>query len=86
MLKVQLTVDAGDFSGLVLLDLFAAFDTADLEILPQPLETSYSLSGTVLRWFKTYLVGRLQHVRHGCSASLPRLCDVVHRKADRRHP
>ena len=73
MLKVLsdilLGIDAGDLSALVLLDLFAAFDTVDHHILLQRLEHSYGITGLVRQWFQSYLVGRRQFVRTGSSAS-----------------
>jgi hypothetical protein len=66
---ILLAVDAGDLSALALLDLSAAFDTVDHNILLRRLETSYRLGGMVLHWFRTYLVGRRQCVRFGSSAS-----------------
>jgi len=70
---ILLAIDAGDLSALVLLHLSAAFDTVDHDILVRRLETSYGLSGSVLQWFQTYLVGRRQYVRTGSSASSPTL-------------
>ena len=71
MLKVLsdilLAIDSGNLYALVLLDLSAAFDTVDHDILIRRLKTSY---GMVLQWFQTYLVGRSQCVRTGLSASL----------------
>ena len=67
---ILLAIDSGDLSALVLLDLSAAFDTVDHDILIRRLKTSYGLSGMVLQWFQTYLVGRSQCVRTGLSASL----------------
>jgi len=58
-------VDRGDFAALVLLDLSAAFDTVDHEILLQRLHVSYGINGQVLQWFRSYLIGRTQHVRRG---------------------
>lgn len=66
---ILLAIDAGDLSALVLLDLSAAFDTVDHDILLQRLKTSFGLSGMVLEWFRSYLVGRHQYVRIGSSAS-----------------
>jgi len=67
---ILLAIDSGNLSALVLLDLSAAFDTVDDDILIRRLKTSYGLSGMVLQWFQTYLVGRSQCVRTGLSASL----------------
>ena len=47
---------------LVLLDLSAAFETIDFGILLNRLEHMFGLSGTVLCWMKSYLVGRFQRV------------------------
>ena len=45
-----------------LLDMSAAFDTVDFEILLSRLETSYCLSGTVLKWLTYFVTGRTQAV------------------------
>jgi len=82
MLKVLsdiiLAIDAGDLSALVLLDQSAAFDTVDHNILLRRLQSSCGVDGAVLQWFRSYLVGRRQHVRTGSTASTPTVivCDV----------
>ena len=43
---------------LVLLDMSAAFDAVDLSLLLNILENEYGLKGTVLNWFKSFLLGR----------------------------
>ena len=52
--------DFGNISILVLLDLSAAFDTIDHQILLDRLNISFGLSGCVLNWFKSYLTNRTQ--------------------------
>jgi len=48
---ILLAVDRGDFAALVLLDLSAAFDTVDHDILLQRLQTSFGIDGVALKWF-----------------------------------
>jgi len=48
---ILLGIDAGDLSPLVLLDLFAAFDTVDHHILLQRLERSHGITDLVRQWF-----------------------------------
>ncbi len=55
---ILLAVDSGDTSILVLIDLSAAFDTIDHEILIARLERVVEIRGTVLNWFKSYLTNR----------------------------
>ncbi len=63
-------LDRGDVGVLLLLDLSAAFDTVDHEILLQRLERTFGVSGRVLNWLASYLSGRDYFVRLGtdCSA------------------
>ena len=58
---------------LVLLDLSAAFDTADHSVLLRRLQTSFGISGAPLDWFKSYLSARRQRVSipGALSGSLP---------------
>jgi len=48
---ILLAIDSGDLSAEVLLDLSAAFDTVDHNILIRRLKISYGLSAIVLQWF-----------------------------------
>ena len=47
---------------LVLLDLSAAFDTIDHQILLNRLRTRFGFDGTVLNWIESFLCGRSQRV------------------------
>jgi hypothetical protein len=64
-----LAVDQGEVAALVLLDLSAAFDTVDHNILLRRLRSTYGFNGAVLKWFQSYLHGRSQCVRRGSSRS-----------------
>ena len=55
-------LDQGDVTILTLLDLSAAFDTIDYNILFDILHNEFNLSGIVLSWFKSYLNSRTQRV------------------------
>ena len=47
-----------------LLDLSAAFDCVDHSLLLQRLQRMFGLSGTVLRWLTSFVVGRSQQVAY----------------------
>ena len=63
--------DQGSVSILSLLDLSAAFDTLDHNILLKRLRLSFGISGVVLRWLESYLTERNQTVLAGGRASQP---------------
>ena len=54
---------------MVLLDLSAAFDVTDHDILLKCLEVTCGLKGTVLEWMESYLRGRSQKVYFGRDSS-----------------
>ena len=68
------TVDGGNASGLITLDLSAAFDTVDCDIMHSRLST-LGICDNALRLLDSYLNGRSQCVKIGDSQSPAR--DIV---------
>ena len=66
LIKVQNDIlsalDAGSSAILLMLDLSAAFDTIDHDILLSRLCNVYGITGDALDWFRSYLSGRIQRV------------------------
>ena len=66
MIKVQNDIlsalDAGSSAILLMLDLSAAFDTIDHDILLSRLCNVYGITGDALDWCRSYLTGRIQRV------------------------
>jgi len=56
---------------LSLLDMSAAFDTVDFDILLHRLEMSYGMSETVLKWLSSFVTNRTQAVAYDGCTSLP---------------
>ena len=67
--ETHLSLSKGMPTALVLLDLLAAFDTIDHDTLLACLSTRFGFTGTVIRWFTTYLLDRIQSVNIGSSTS-----------------
>ena len=65
------SADQGSSSVLVSLDLNAAFDTIDHNILLSRLENSFGIHGLALSWFQSYLSGRSQFVHIGPTVTHP---------------
>ena len=66
LIKVQNDIlsalDVGSSAILLMLDLSAAFDTIDHDILLSRLCNVYGITGNALDWFRSYLTGRIQRV------------------------
>ena len=78
LLKVQndilMNINCKHVTLLVLLDLSAAFDTVDHDILLARLKLSIGINGIALNWFKSYLNNRSQRVSlNGCTSDSFRL-------------
>ena len=76
--NVTLNMDKGKVTVLTLLDLSAALDSTDHDILTKRLSIWYGISGTAPSWFSSYLTDRYQRVKiANCfSTALPTSCDV----------
>ena len=64
-----LAADSGHVSALCLLDLTAAFDTVDHNLLTLHLERQFGLRGIVLQWFRSYLSDLCYQVIYGDNTS-----------------
>jgi hypothetical protein len=66
---------------LLLLDLSAAFDTVEHDILLKRLQSKFGIGGNALNWFKSYLSDRSQYVsiNDASSNTLKLDCGVPHR-------
>ena len=71
-------IDNKEVVCLVLLDLSAAFNTVNHQILLERLKIMFGLTGTVINWITSYLSGRFQNVVVGNanSSAVPLSCGV----------
>ena len=65
------SIDRGDITLMVLLDLSAAFDVIDHELLFLRLQREAGVRGSVLSWFTSYLSDRTQRVIVNNTSSQP---------------
>lgn len=66
---IMMAVDGKKAVVLVLLDLSAAFDTVDHDVLFSRLENMFGLTSTVIDWFRSYFQCRSQTVSVGTAIS-----------------
>ena len=59
---IMISGNSGQVTMMVLLDLSAAFDTIDHDILIERLDKTYGIQDTALKWFKSYISDRTQSV------------------------
>ena len=62
-------IDQGQVAALVLLDLSAAFDTVDHEVLLNILQQRFGVTGSALDWMTSYLHNRSQIIQLGSTKS-----------------
>ena len=65
-------MDNGKLTVLTLLDLSAAFDTVDHDILLQRLHRHFGISDTALLWFSSHLFNRYQTINISDSCTCPK--------------
>src|SRR6218665_16988 len=71
-------LDAGDHALLGLLDLSAAFDTVDHDVLAERLSKTYGIHWTALDWLRSYLCDRRQTILFdGVFSTVRSLCSGV---------
>ena len=65
--------DCGELAALSLLDLSAAFDSIDHDLLLSRLTEWFGIDGVVLQWARSYLTGRSRLVKVNGVLSTPQL-------------
>ena len=75
---VTLNMDKGKVAPFTLLDLSAAFNTIDHNVLIKRLLIWYGISGAAKSWFSSYLIDKYKRVKiANCfSAALPSSCSA----------
>ena len=76
-----MAADSGQVSALCLLDLSAAFDTVDHDLLMQRLERQYGLRSVMLQWFSSYSLAEFFKSSMGAVRHQPSTSHVTYHKA-----
>ena len=71
---ISRALDDNQAAFLIMLDLSAAFDTIDHDILFKRFEHDFGIKGTALEWFKSYMTGRTFQV--SVSGSISNMFDL----------
>ena len=71
------TIDHGEATMLIVLDISAAFDMVVHSTLLHRLSYNFGIDDAALRWVKSYLSERSQFVRIGTASSKPTVCDCI---------
>jgi len=61
-------------TDLLSLDISAAFDSIDHDVLIERLGTDFGISGSALGWLRSFVTGRTQYVAVGTERSPPANC------------
>jgi len=75
MNTVYAAADAKKITALVELDISAAFDTINHDVLASRLESQFGVVGAASSWLQSYIHGRQQFVRLGRHLSPMTTCD-----------
>ena len=73
--EVHLSLSRGEPTALVMLDLSASFDTIDHSTLLSCLSIWFGVSGSVLKWFTSYLTYHYQSIKIG--STLSQVCKLL---------
>ncbi|KAK3085690.1 hypothetical protein FSP39_007270 [Pinctada imbricata] len=73
---ITCALDNNTCAVLVMLDLSAAFDVIDHDILFRRLEFSYGITGSALAWIHSYLSDRSQRIAIGSTSSKAHALDI----------
>lgn len=74
LLEWKEDMDVGKITVAIFLDFKRAFETIDKDILLSKLRCKYKMSGSVYKWFKSYLLDRSQETKYDGELSSKQKC------------